>query len=98
MFVVKLGIVGPQPCTEMKADHFMVPLTVIGEHWSRQQVLQDPAVLFKRTLHLLPGHELAHLLGQLPELLQHRNTTRVALIRSELLKQAAALPCPWMQM
>lgn len=48
--------------------------TVFGEGRRRQQVLQNLAVLLKRTLHLLPGHELAHLFGQFPEFLKENNS------------------------
>lgn len=44
--------------------------TVLGERWSRQQVLQDLAVLLERTLHFPPGHEITHLLGEFPEFLK----------------------------
>lgn len=44
--------------------------TIFGEGWSGQQVLQDLAILLKRTLHFLPGHELTHLFGQFPEFLK----------------------------
>lgn len=44
--------------------------TILGERWSRQQVLQDLAVLLERTLHFLPGHEFTHLLGEFPEFLK----------------------------
>lgn len=44
--------------------------TVLGEGWSRQQVLQDLAVLLERALHFLPGHEFTHLLGEFPEFLK----------------------------
>lgn len=44
--------------------------TVLSECWSRQQVLQDLAVLLERALHLLPGHEFTHLLGEFPEFLK----------------------------
>lgn len=44
--------------------------TVLSERWSRQQVLQDLAVLLKRALHFLPSHEFTHLLGEFPEFLK----------------------------
>lgn len=45
-------------------------LTVFGEYRSGQQVLKDLAIFLKRTLHFLPGHELTHLFGELPEFLK----------------------------
>lgn len=47
-----------------------VKRTIFSESRGRQQVLQDLAILLKRTLDFLPGHELAHLLGQFPEFLK----------------------------
>lgn len=52
-----------------KVDFDWLP-TVLGEGRRRQQVLQNLAILLKRTLHLLPGHELTHLFGQFPEFLK----------------------------
>lgn len=48
--------------------------TVLAEDGDRKQVLQDLPVPLKRTLHLFPRHELAHLLGQFPKFLEKNKT------------------------
>lgn len=57
--------------------------TILSERRRRQQVLQDLAVLLEGTLHFLPGHEFAHLLGEFPEFLKRQEECgiRPALIR-----------------
>lgn len=45
-------------------------LTVLGEHGTGLEEGYDPAVLLKGTSDLLPGYELRHLLGELPEFLE----------------------------
>lgn len=44
--------------------------TIFTEYWSRQNIMQDLPIFFKRTFNLLPSHELADLLCQLPEFLK----------------------------
>lgn len=43
--------------------------TVLAEDGRGDEVLQDAAVSVKRTNHLTPNQELAHLLRQLPQFL-----------------------------
>ena len=44
--------------------------TVLAEDRCGEQILEDLTVLLKRTLHLLPNHELADPLRHLPEFLK----------------------------
>lgn len=49
-------------------------LTILAKDGSGEEVLQNLAVLLKRTFHFLPGHKLVHLLGQLPEFLPNKTS------------------------
>lgn len=57
-------------------------LTVLGEHGAGLEEGYDPAVLLEGTGHLLPGYELRHLLGELPELLKIDVSVRQSGIKS----------------
>lgn len=52
-------------------------LTILAKDGSGEEVLLNLAVLLKRALHFLPGHELVHLLGQVPEFLTNKPIHRM---------------------
>lgn len=63
-------------------------LTILAKDGRGEEVLQNLAVLLKRTFHFLPGHELVHLLGQLPEFLP--NKARHQTLTASLMSQHSA--------
>lgn len=63
-------------------------LTILAKDGRGEEVLQNLAVLLKRTFHFLPGHELVHLLGQLPEFLP--NKARHQTLTASLMSQRSA--------
>lgn len=54
-------------------------LTILTEDGSSVEVVQDGAILLKRTLHLFPRHELPNLPRQLHKFLRHKDQTEFSL-------------------
>ena len=79
---------------EFKMFQATTRLTILVKYGASLDEGDDPGILLKGTGHLLPGYELRHLLGQLPELLEVDVSVGQPGNHSRLFRQASPTPSP----